>query len=79
MPIVLVSFRTYSLPSPPSKLGEYEEKVTKLFGYDKVLGMNTGVEGGETACKLARKWAYSVKGLINRRVTIVDNSQEYRL
>merc|ERR1711942_167583 len=31
-------------------LGEYEEKVTKLFGYDKVLGMNTGVEGGETAC-----------------------------
>lgn len=42
-------------------LGEYEEYVTKLFGYDKVLPMNTGVEGGETACKLARKWAYLVK------------------
>ena len=35
-------------------LGEYEEYVTKLFGYDKVLPMNTGVEGGETAVKLAR-------------------------
>ena len=35
-------------------LGEYEEYITKLFGYDKVLPMNTGVEGGETACKLAR-------------------------
>lgn len=42
-------------------LGEYEEYVTKLFGYDKVLPMNTGVEGGETALKLARKWAYQVK------------------
>ena len=35
-------------------LGEYEEFVTRLFGYDKVLPMNTGVEGGETAVKLAR-------------------------
>jgi len=35
-------------------LGQYEEYITKLFGYDKVLPMNTGVEGGETACKLAR-------------------------
>ena len=35
-------------------LGEYEEFVTRLFGYDKVLPMNTGVEGGETAIKLAR-------------------------
>lgn len=42
-------------------LGEYEEYITKLFGYDRVLPMNTGVEGGETACKLARKWAYKVK------------------
>jgi ornithine--oxo-acid transaminase len=42
-------------------LGEYEEYVTKLFGFDKVLPMNTGVEGGETACKLARKWGYMVK------------------
>ena len=36
-------------------LGEYEEYITKLFGYDKVLPMNTGVEGGETAIKLARQ------------------------
>jgi ornithine--oxo-acid transaminase len=52
-------------------LGDYEEKVTKLFGYDKVLGMNTGVEGGETACKLARKWAYTVKGVTPNCAKIV--------
>lgn len=52
-------------------LGEYEEKVTQLFGYDKVLGMNTGVEGGETACKLARKWAYNVKGITPNCAKIV--------
>jgi len=44
-------------------LGEFAEYITKLFGYDKVLPMNTGVEGGETATKLARKWAYNVKGV----------------
>jgi ornithine--oxo-acid transaminase len=44
-------------------LGEYEEFITKLFGYDKVLPMNTGVEAGETAIKLARKWGYNVKGV----------------
>jgi len=44
-------------------LGEFEEFITKLFGYDKVLPMNSGVEGGETACKLARKWGYAVKGI----------------
>jgi len=43
-------------------LGEYERFVTDYFGYDKVLPMNTGVEGGETAIKLCRKWAYEVKG-----------------
>ena len=42
-------------------LGKYEKYITELFGYDKVLPMNTGVEGGETAIKLARKWAYEVK------------------
>lgn len=43
------------LPQPVADvLGEYEEYVTRLFGYDKVLPMNTGVEGGETAIKLAR-------------------------
>ncbi|KAK2173706.1 hypothetical protein NP493_853g01090 [Ridgeia piscesae] len=44
-------------------LGEYEEYITNLFGYDKVLPMNTGVETGETSVKLARKWAYKVKGV----------------
>ncbi|XP_077992314.1 ornithine aminotransferase, mitochondrial-like [Glandiceps talaboti] len=52
-------------------LGEYEEYVTKLFGYDKVLPMNTGVEGGETACKLARKWAYKVKKVPKNQAKIL--------
>lgn len=46
-----------------SVLGEYEKYITGYFGYDKVLPMNTGVEGGETALKLARRWAYEVKGV----------------
>ncbi|TGZ57234.1 hypothetical protein CRM22_009970 [Opisthorchis felineus] len=54
-----------------SILGEYEEFITKLFGYDKVLPMNTGVEAGETACKLARKWAYKVKGVPDNEARIV--------
>lgn len=52
-------------------LGEYEEYVTKLFGFDKVLPMNTGVEGGETACKLARKWGYTVKKIPENQAKIV--------
>jgi len=52
-------------------LGEYEEFVTDYFGYDKVLPMNSGVEGGETACKLARKWAYDVKGVPANQAVIV--------
>ena len=42
-------------------LGEYEKYICEYFGFDKVLPMNTGVEGGETAIKLARRWAYDVK------------------
>ncbi|PNF33504.1 Ornithine aminotransferase, mitochondrial [Cryptotermes secundus] len=52
-------------------LGEYEEFITRLFGYDKVLPMNTGVEGGETACKLARKWGYAKKQIPKNQAKIV--------
>ena len=52
-------------------LGQYEEFVTKLFGYDKVLPMNTGVEGGETANKLARKWGYMKKGIEKNKARII--------
>jgi ornithine--oxo-acid transaminase len=52
-------------------LGEYEKFITEFFGYDKVLPMNTGVEGGETAVKLARKWAYEVKGVAENKAKIV--------
>ncbi|KAM6964084.1 ornithine aminotransferase, mitochondrial [Tautogolabrus adspersus] len=52
-------------------LGAYAEYITTMFGYDKVLPMNTGVEGGETACKLARKWAYSVKGVPKNKAKII--------
>jgi ornithine--oxo-acid transaminase len=46
-----------------NQLGPYEEYITKYFGYDKVLPMNTGVEAVETALKLCRKWAYKKKGI----------------
>uniref|UniRef100_A0A3P9IXL5 Ornithine aminotransferase n=1 Tax=Oryzias latipes TaxID=8090 RepID=A0A3P9IXL5_ORYLA len=52
-------------------LGAYAEFITSMFGYDKVLPMNTGVEGGETACKIARKWAYSVKGVPRNKAKII--------
>uniref|UniRef100_A0A3Q3X7P1 Ornithine aminotransferase n=1 Tax=Mola mola TaxID=94237 RepID=A0A3Q3X7P1_MOLML len=52
-------------------LGAYEEYITTMFGYDKVLPMNTGVESGETACKLARKWAYTVKGVPKNKAKII--------
>ncbi|KAM6897053.1 ornithine aminotransferase, mitochondrial [Xenentodon cancila] len=52
-------------------LGAYAEFITNMFGYDKVLPMNTGVEGGETACKLARKWAYNVKGVPENKAKII--------
>lgn len=52
-------------------LGEYEAYITKYFGYDKVLPMNTGVEGGETAIKLARRWGYNVKGIEENKARII--------
>lgn len=52
-------------------LGEYEEYITGLFGYDKVLPMNTGVEGGETAIKLARRWGYDVKGVPHNQAKVL--------
>jgi len=52
-------------------LGEYEQYITEYFNYDKVLPMNTGVEGGETANKLARKWGYMKKGIKENNAKIV--------
>jgi len=52
-------------------LGEYEKFITDFFGYDRVLPMNTGVEGGETAIKLARKWAYEIKGVPSNKAKII--------
>ena len=52
-------------------LGEYEAYISQYFGYDKVLPMNTGVEGGETAIKLARKWGYNVKGIAENEAKII--------
>lgn len=54
-----------------SVLGEYEEYVTKYFGYDKVLPMNSGAEADETALKLCRKWAYKVKGIEKDKAKII--------
>lgn len=52
-------------------LGEYEKFITSYFGYDKVLPMNTGAEGVETALKLARKWAYEKKGVAENEAKII--------
>ncbi|WP_177764152.1 ornithine--oxo-acid transaminase [Flavobacterium sp. I3-2] len=53
------------------KLGVYEKKITELFGFDKVLPMNSGAEAVETALKLTRKWAYEVKGVPENEAIII--------
>ncbi|ERL85471.1 ornithine aminotransferase, mitochondrial [Dendroctonus ponderosae] len=58
-------------------LGEYSEKVTKLFGYDKLLPMNTGVEADDTACKLARKWGYKKKNIPKNQAKLIFCSENF--
>jgi len=58
-------------------LGEYAEYVTNYFGYDRVLPMNTGVEGGETAVKLARRWGYDVKGIPEDKARVIFASNNF--
>ena len=60
-----------------SVLGEYEEYVTKYFGFDKVLPMNTGAEADETALKLARKWGYKVKGIPQNQAKIIVCNENF--
>ena len=64
--LTLVSRAFYS-----DRLGEYEEYMSNLFGYDKLLPMNTGAEGVETAIKLCRKWSYEKKNLTPKQATII--------
>jgi ornithine--oxo-acid transaminase len=52
-------------------LGEYAEYITQYFGYDKVLPMNAGVEAGETAIKLARRWGYINKAIMENKAKII--------
>lgn len=58
-------------------LGEYEEKITRLFGYERVLPMNTGVEAADSAVKLARRWAYDVKGVAPNRAVVLFASGNF--
>lgn len=58
-------------------LGEYEEFITRFFGYDKVLPMNTGVEAVETGIKLARRWGYDVKGIAPGKAKIITCQQNF--
>lgn len=58
-------------------LGEYMEYTCKMFGYDKLLPMNTGAEAVETALKLARRWGYRVKGVASERAKIVVCSENF--
>jgi ornithine--oxo-acid transaminase len=60
-----------------SVLGEYEEYVTRTFGYDKVLPMNTGAEAVETAIKICRKWGHEVKGIREGAATIIVCEQNF--
>ncbi len=60
-----------------SVLGEYEEYITKYFGYDKVLPMNTGAEGDETALKLCRKWGYKKKGIPEDQAKIIVCAENF--
>jgi ornithine--oxo-acid transaminase len=57
--------------------GPFAEYITNLLGYDKVLPMNTGVEAGETAVKLARKWAYKVKGVPRNQAKVVFAKENF--
>ena len=59
------------------RLGIYEKYVTEYFGFDKVLPMNSGAEGVETAIKLCRKWGYEVKGIPNGEAKIVVCGQNF--
>ena len=59
------------------RLGLYEEYITRLFGYDKVLPMNTGVEAVETAIKLARRWGYRIKGIPDGKAKIIVCAQNF--
>lgn len=58
-------------------LGEYSKYVTEYFGYDRVLPMNTGVEGGETAVKLARRWGYDVKKIPDGQARVLFANQNF--
>jgi len=58
-------------------LGPYSEFITDYFGYDRVLPMNTGVEGGETAIKLARRWGYEVKGIAPNKARVLFANQNF--
>ncbi|XP_050348927.1 ornithine aminotransferase, mitochondrial [Nymphalis io] len=64
--LTLVSRAFYS-----DQLGKYEKFMTELLGYDRLLPMNTGVEGGESACKMARKWGYDVKKIPKDQAKII--------
>lgn len=59
------------------RLGEYEKFITQLLGYDKLLPMNTGAEAVETGIKLARRWAYDVKGIEENRARIIVCSENF--
>jgi len=60
-----------------SVLGEFEEYITKYFGYDKVLPMNTGAEADETAIKLCRRWGYDVKGIAENEAKIIVCAENF--
>ncbi|MEL7020893.1 MAG: aminotransferase class III-fold pyridoxal phosphate-dependent enzyme, partial [Bacteroidota bacterium] len=59
------------------QLGQYEKYLSEYFGFDKVLPMNTGAEGVETAIKICRKWGYEKKGIPNGEAHIIVCGQNF--
>ncbi|MEY3922266.1 MAG: ornithine--oxo-acid aminotransferase, partial [Bacteroidota bacterium] len=59
------------------KLGEYEKYITTLLGFDKMLPMNTGAEAVETGIKLARRWAYTKKGIQENKAKIIVCAENF--
>lgn len=60
-----------------NKLGPFEKYITEFFGYDRVLAMNSGVEACETAVKLARRWAYDVKGVPENKAHVIFAEENF--
>ena len=71
----LITLTSRAFYSPT--FGEYAQYITKTFGYDKVLAVSSGVEAGDMACKISRRWGYLTKKIPNNQAKIVFPEGNY--